>query len=90
MKRLFLNSNTGIGTDGAIALALVCRSHRSMKRLGLSNCNIYPIGGLELLTTLNNNTNIERICVYGNQFEENIDVLSAMKRNNRFNFDTIQ
>ena len=86
LVRFFFNRNRNICNEGASLIISSVLSHPSLKRLGLASCGLKGEEiGKQLMEMVNCNSAFERICVFGNQFEESIEV--SMRKCPIFNFN---
>lgn len=88
LQRLFLNYNPLIGDTGGVALAEASRGHRSLLRLGVAFCSLESTSGEALMAAMSATHSMERICVSGNNFHQDIE--NRMHHESRFNFSEVK
>ena len=70
LKSISFSYNTLLGDIGAMALAK--NLPNQLKELGLVNCGISDVGGIELLKWMKTATQLQMICMEQNHFSESL------------------
>jgi len=70
VKSISFSYNVLLGDSGAIALA--SNLPKSICEIGLVNCGINDLGGIEILNCINSLPNLKMICIEQNNFSEKL------------------
>lgn len=70
LKSISFSYNILLGDTGAIALANNLPNY--LCEIGLVNCGISDIGGIEILNWIKTSTNLQMICIEQNHFSEKL------------------